>query len=165
MFLNIMEGRNMEIMQAGIRVPKNQLVEKVKELHFSEKIVKHLNGAIVTSGTVMEIINKGEYVLDIPPEILKGLKNGTYRFVSGKDGVYAQIADKKSGEFVKNLTLKNGTSVCSALGPAAIVVGVMLELKKIEDKLDDLNLKIDEVIKNFEISVNKRSSNKKTVIS
>ncbi|MDO4625624.1 MAG: hypothetical protein Q4A95_10240 [Enterococcus hirae] len=26
----------------------------------------------------------------------------------------------------------------------------MLELKKIEDKLDDLNLKIDEVIKNFE---------------
>ena len=60
----------MEIMQAGIRVPKNQLVEKVKELHFSEKIVKHLNGAIVTSGTVMEIINKGEYVLDIPPEIL-----------------------------------------------------------------------------------------------
>lgn len=150
MFLNIMEGRNMEIMQAGIRVPKNQLVEKVKELHFSEKIVKHLNGAIVTSGTVMEIINKGEYVLDIPPEILKGLKNGTYRFVSGKDGVYAQIADKKSGEFVKNLTLKNGTSVCSALGPAAMVVGVMLELKKIEDKLDDLNLKIDEVIKNFE---------------
>lgn len=39
MFLNIMEGRNMEIMQAGIRVPKKQLVEKVKELHFSEKLL------------------------------------------------------------------------------------------------------------------------------
>ncbi|ENZ5537835.1 hypothetical protein ACOVAC_002472, partial [Enterococcus hirae] len=48
-----------------------------------------------------EIINKGEYVLDIPPEILKGLKNGTYRFVSGKDGVYAQIADKKVANLLK----------------------------------------------------------------
>lgn len=139
----------MEIVQIG-REPKNKLVEKVKELRFSEKIVKHLNTAIVTSGTVMEIINKGEYTLDIPPEILKGLKDGTYRFVSGKDGVYAQIADSKTGEFVKNLTLKNAASVSSVLGPAAIVVGVMLELKKIEKKLDELNLKIDAVIGNFE---------------
>lgn len=61
----------MEIMQAGIRVPKNQLVEKVKELHFSEKIVKHLNGAIVTRSNrqqvlffenkTIEVINKNKY--------------------------------------------------------------------------------------------------------
>jgi len=94
------------------------------------EIVKNLNPKI-------------EYQLDIPIEILKKIKDGTYKFSSKRGGeIFGQIRDVSSGNIVSNVDVKK-IKISPDFTRTLNTLSTELQIKEIMEQLESVNKGIE----------------------